>query len=858
MTIESDISEWANQRPDWQRAVLVRLCDQEVFDEDAIFDIADALINSRSESVRVLSETDVPGGSPTGASVVLGGLKDFTNVNALSPEGPLTFGPSGLTIVYGDNGSGKSGYARILKEAAGARARETILGNVFISEEDEPQSAVVQYSAIDLGPDLEWSWPSSPPAELQRIRFYDEKCGRVYLNEKSDVSYRPSALALIDQLIVVCDEVRGKLDEHLRDCDGESTSLPTVPEGSEAQAFLKQLSSKTKASEIDVACTLPTGGRERLGKLLTEEARLKGSDPPKERKRLGELKGNLDLVATHVSLLHSSLNPEGQAALVTLRKKAQELRAAATIASSTNFDSEPVSGVGGEMWRALWDAARAFSEADGYADHTFPFTGDGSRCVFCHQELSPDARDRLTRFQHFMMDTTETEAKAAEKALGSARSALQTLAQLPAAVATALTKIREVEVERADMLILWLDAAANSAEATVGWIDGDLPEQPDALCSDPSEGLRDRSEELEAEAEAIDAASFADSMQTATAARSKLEGGIALGENKVMIEAEVLRLQRRSKIEEAKKAVDTGAITRKASEITRAHVTQPVLAFFLAQCESFHVGRVTLRDEKGEKGKLRHRPGLDGALRKAEIADVLSEGEKTALAISGFLTELEFDDSASSVVLDDPVTSLDHTRRALVAQRLAEVAKQRPVIVFTHELVFVGDLMSRAKQVGVDVAKRWVQRRGDNVGMSVEDFPWSAKDVAARIGDLTELLARITRDRSSLDQAEYDEQCAGWGGKLSETWERAVSMEIIYEVIDRGTSHVMPKKFRILASVTPEDDSDFQAGYDQGSTWARRHDKDLGVIYVAPEPSEMQTELDRLKVWFGRVKKYRK
>jgi hypothetical protein len=204
------------------------------------------------------------------------------------------------------------------------------------------------------------------------------------------------------------------------------------------------------------------------------------------------------------------------------------------------------------------------------------------------------------------------------------------------------------------------------------------------------------------------------------------------------------------------------------------------------------------------------------------------------------------------------VTSLDHRRRALVAERIVQIAKTRPVIVFTHELVFVGDLVSHANRADVSVAERWLQRNGDVVGICVDKFPWKAKDVGARISELEGLVAQIKRDRNSLNEEEYEERCASWAGKLSEAWERAINIEIVNEVVDRGTSQVRPLKFRILAAISRDDDSDFQAGYEQCSTWVRRHDKDPGVNFVAPEPDQLEAELNRFRSWFNRIKSYRK
>ena len=61
---------------------------------------------------------------------------------------------------------------------------------------------------------------------------------------------------------------------------------------------------------------------------------------------------------------------------------------------------------------------------------------------------------------------------------------------------------------------------------------------------------------------------------------------------------------------------------------------------------------------------------------------------------------------------------------------------------------------------------------------------------------------------------------------------------------------------RILARISGEDYEDFEKGYSATSTWARRHDKSEEVSYVAPEPEEMEHELNRLKEWHARVRGY--
>ena len=62
---------------------------------------------------------------------------------------------------------------------------------------------------------------------------------------------------------------------------------------------------------------------------------------------------------------------------------------------------------------------------------------------------------------------------------------------------------------------------------------------------------------------------------------------------------------------------------------------------------------------------------------------------------------------------------------------------------------------------------------------------------------------------------------------------------------------------KILARFTEDDHREFEASYSRVSRWAKRHDKSAMVNYVAPDVVELESELDRVNVWFKRVKGYK-
>lgn len=117
-----------------------------------------------------------------------------------------------------------------------------------------------------------------------------------------------------------------------------------------------------------------------------------------------------------------------------------------------------------------------------------------------------------------------------------------------------------------------------------------------------------------------------------------------------------------------------------------------------------------------------------------DLSQVLSEGEQTVAALADFLTEIELNGSYGGVVFDDPVTSMDHIRKELIAQRLVDEAARRQVIVFTHDILFTDYLATAAKEKGVPFTARTVYRDDTHAPGTVDwlAFPHLHYEDAAR------------------------------------------------------------------------------------------------------------------------------
>src|SRR5207249_3326089 len=288
---------------------------------------------------------------------------------------------------------------------------------------------------------------------------------------------------------------------------------------------------------------------------------------------------------------------------------------------------------------------------------------------------------------------------------------------------------------------------------------------------------------------------------------------------------EIERLQEREALEAAKSAAATTGITKKILELSEESITEVVRDTFTRETERLRLERVTIARTRADKGALLHQPKLVGARQQVTLPRVFSEGERTALGLAAFFTEAHLDGSESALILDDPVTSLDHIRRGLVATRLAALAETRQVILFTHDVAFVADVTREAAARGVPVAERSVTRsRADErkPGACTTKHPWKAKDVPARLDELRQELSRIRRESSAWDEKQYEEAVAVWAGNLSETWERIFSQEIVGPVLAEGGLEVRPMMVKVLARFSDDDHRKFEGSYGRASQWAKR------------------------------------
>jgi hypothetical protein len=215
-TVLVSLIKWSEECPDWQRDALRRLCnapDLDDVDEDELLAICKG-----DAAGRPLDASHVKAVSAGNPVLTLRHVRDVKHVNALAEDEKLTFTRSGLTVVYGDNGSGKSGYARILKQMCRARLgnrSEAILANIYEANPGTP-TATVDFSVNNQNASSTWVSGSPADPALSAVSVFDSRTASVHVDVVNDVAYTPFPLRILGQLAKMCQDLRAKLEDNVR------------------------------------------------------------------------------------------------------------------------------------------------------------------------------------------------------------------------------------------------------------------------------------------------------------------------------------------------------------------------------------------------------------------------------------------------------------------------------------------------------------------------------------------------------------------------------------------------------------------------------------------------------------------
>jgi energy-coupling factor transporter ATP-binding protein EcfA2 len=848
----SEIVTWSADCPEWQKDALRRLCSKDKLEQDDITALL-AICKGEQEGEQITAD-HIRDPAASNVEVSLSKLHNVRHVNALQSGETLQFCKTGLTVIYGDNGAGKSGYARVLKQACRARGDDNILPNIYAAQSGTPQ-AEIAFRIGNQNHNVTWKKGIAADPRLTAISVFDSRAAGVHVDGTNNLAYTPAPLRIMAALADTCKEIKDRHNDEISFIEARMPDIlknPPCSADTDVGKLISSLSAKTLESKIEELVVLSDEEAERLKTLAADLA----SDPARLARQLQNQKQQIDRLKEQLESLFTAVSDNTITEIRRLHKSYTTARDAASLVSQDMLSGEPLPNVGSDVWRSLWESARTYSDKGAYPDRTFPATEDDARCVLCHQELTPEASARLNSFEKFVLDDSKKREDDALKAYQATYDAMKShrLKQIHKITAMLRDDIGNEAV--AGSIKQCAIQNAWRLRAILRSIDNDDAVLPVSNAV-PRAALSELSQFLETRANTFLTEQDSPQRKALIAEHNDLADRQWLGTVKADVLEQIKRLKEIDRFKTAQKTANTTKITNLNKELATGLVTDRLRAHFSQEIARLGIAEqhaIELKHAKTTAGiplfhvRMISRPDKP-------VGDILSEGEHRCVALAAFLAELSTTDTQSTIVFDDPVSSLDHIHRDRVAARLATESLNRQVVIFTHDIAFLMLLEDACRKTrdreAIPIAYRVVSRGLDATGFCNTEPPANVLPVEKVVDKMRANLqgVKIHHERGNTD--EWRKEVRSFAEQLREAWERAVE-EAVSPVIKRLAHKVKTDNLIRLTVLEAQDCHTMRDAYGRCSQFLHSQPGELNPRL--PTPQDIENEIAALEAWGASIK----
>lgn len=680
------LAEWANATDEWVRLLVAEVIASGRPVGESVIDQAYQLFRQE----KALDERTVPTVEPLNIearqdeaapplSIVR--LSEVRGVNALI-AGAVIEPHEGLTILYGENGTGKTGYSRIFKALAESRTADEILGNID-AESEEEQAARIEYEVGGQRATLDWAGERGI-SPFTRMSIFDSPSVTAHVDEDLDYVYVPAALALFNHIIAAIQAVTFHIDAAMSSLvSGGSTLLTRFPKSSSAYPLIETLGAATDLEALRAKASTDPKVDEKIDSLTQAVAALKANTVGTQ---ITARKREQRVVEQAAEAAAALLGFETTTYNATLSKRAQLARDydqfRSELFAAVDLPAEP-----DETWSAFVGAGDAYRQHLIAADAHEP-----DRCLYCRQPLAEPARDLLTRYSAYLEDKISADIREADAVLAASKRSVVTIAN-----AEVDGFIEEFSTRDDKPAFFAAVRAIEAARATVA----DATQNSHAVDLDILAAVTTPKSTVDAAAAAAnsDIASLeeqssnrSDALAEKQAELAELTAAAELTRSWTSIETQVKNAREADRLRILKRALPqlSRGVTALSKTASDQLINQSFDTLFAEECNALRAPQLKVQFV-GREGKAQRRKVLSGRYKPSKV---LSEGEQKVLAIADFLAEARLGGITAPVIFDDPVSSLDHRRLNEVARRIANLAEHNQVVVFTHDIFFATTLLA--------------------------------------------------------------------------------------------------------------------------------------------------------------------
>lgn len=608
-------------------------------------------------------------------------LSEVRGVNALVP-GAIIEPHEGLTILYGENGTGKTGYSRVFKALANSRTADTILGDIE-ADTTEAQTAKLEFKLGDDEQTLDWSGERGV-SPFTRMSIFDSPAVSTHVDDDLDYVYTPASLALFNHVTAAIQAVTGEIDTAIAALGtGGSGVLSRFQRGSSIYPLIETLGASTDLVGLKAKAATGETVDADLDSLTQAVAALRANTLGAQ---VTALKAEQRVLAQAATAADALVSFDSKAYNDALSERAQLATDYETFRNEL-FAAADLPADPDDTWSDFIEAGET------YRQHLVELGAhDSDRCLYCRQPLLDPARELLSRYSTYLEDKISAEIRATDSLLAKFKQEAagiegKDLAQFVGEYQdedeqpSCFAQVEAIEEARSALVSAVADG--KPASVTIADVVAQPKTDVDAALETAEEGITT----LEAQQQ-----NRTQALGEKQAELVELKDAVELGKSWPLIEGQVRSAKEADQLKTLKRPLSslTRAVTALAKTASDQLINQSFDALFLEECDALRAPTLKLQFV-GREGRAHRRKVLSG---KHKPSKVLSEGEQKVLALADFLAEARLAGITAPVIFDDPVSSLDHRRINEVAQRIATLADDNQVIVFTHDILFATTLLS--------------------------------------------------------------------------------------------------------------------------------------------------------------------
>ena len=842
---------WFEKATRWQKDLFAHIWNGGMT-EDEIFTRAIKLIEQEhlDENHRVAAVTTFPSditfGNAAGKRVMLTQISNIKGIGALAPREPLSFG-DGLTVVYGQNGCGKSSYVRILKALANPVNADAVFGNVYRKDQEEPEATAI--FTIDGDPQsVVWNKASK---KKHPIQIYDTLEADRFVNKENEVVYEPKVLATITQMAAMYD----RLSKHFAQIEEDAEQkMPKLPQELMFNSTAAEFAALSTRDGLNCFIKMHPWTDAEIGELSGIEAALRENDPKQAAKARTAQR---DIIRNHgyeILKLLDYVSDEVRSDYLEKRERQIATKKIADLLVASSTGHSLLQEFGGDIWKTMWARATEYVRAaEGSADK--PVTGFG-RCALCQQELDEEATERMKSFQAFSQSSAITESEVARLDFKAAVKTLQDHVENKIDLSERKTALQSSSIASdSQEFILSL---YESILARCGWL---LSYHDDTDTEIPY--IQSRDEIIAAFSAMVEKLnSEIKVLQTIVESRDKLiprmqelvvsrwaHDNLGLKQRLILLKSVITKCR-------------TNTLTTLKKDLSKLLITDAYINRFQEEMNRLDTRKqikVELVANAPRRGRSYHQVVLKDAcaMGKHKNNEILSEGEFRVVSLAAFLSDLSSWNRNLPFIFDDPITSLDHLYENSVAKRLIELSMERQVIVFTHRLAFAQLLESAASEFNAACAIAGHVTRAQIKHIELRNSPLGHPSDPNYVGkmklesavknllnrDVPAIKKELKDGRFSDSDAKTLALCAEFRNMI----EYGVEQNLLCGVVSRFSRNVSTMKLPCLYAITQEDISLFDSMMTKYSYYDHSHS--IETPLPPPQIEDIEADLIRMRDW---------